>query len=151
MISPTLSVFFERAVLGLLLLPLVHQPALAHGLSASCRPRGDQVEVEAYFTDNTPAAEAKVQVKDSNGEVIAEGVTDSHGRWSFPKPSPGRYLVTVDAGAGHYEELHLTEEFFGEGPSREEFTQFPWLKLAIGVGAILLFSFALCYARRGSR
>ncbi len=143
-----MSRFLRQAALGLVFLMMVHGPASAHGLGVQCRPRGDQIEVEAYFSDDTPAEHASVRVTDFAGNLITEGTTDAHGRWRFTKPPAGRYFVTVDAGAGHVTRVALSRQLASEGPSREEFTSFPWLKLTIGVAAILLFGFGFFFARR---
>src|SRR5262245_33765334 len=102
--------FARQVVLGLILLALVAESASAHSLGAACRPKGNQVEVEAYFSDGALAAEAKVRVTDSEGTTVVEGVTDERGRWRFAKPAPGRYRVWVDA-TGHTTYVDLTPEF----------------------------------------
>lgn len=135
-------------LLGLLMMLTWTEGAAAHGLGVQCRPRGEQVEVEAYFSDNTPARAATVRVTDGEGAVVAEGLTDGDGRWRFPKPTAGRYQVTVDAGAGHVTRVALSSQLVSEGPSREEFTAFPWLKITIGVVALIGFSAAFWFARR---
>jgi nickel transport protein len=128
--------------------------AEAHGLGAQCKRNGDRIELEAYYDDDTPAAEAKVSVEDGNKKIIAEGWTDTRGRWSFVCPPPARYLVVVDAGAGHRKVLRISIPA-GEGPnattpgenaavaitvsdepSRAEFTSFQWLKIGIGLAVI---------------
>jgi hypothetical protein len=75
--------------------------AFAHAVGVSCAIRGDQIEVEAYFDDDSPAVKAKVQVVNANMEIVASGVTDEKGAWNFPRPAPGKYEVRLDAGAGH--------------------------------------------------
>src|SRR5438445_1745152 len=42
-------------------------PAHAHGLSAVGKLKGDTVVIEVFFTDNMPARDAKVSVRDSLG------------------------------------------------------------------------------------
>jgi nickel transport protein len=84
------------------------RPASAHALGAECRLRGDRVEVEAYYDDDTPARDARVTVQDATKKNVAEGRTDDKGFWSFPRPEPGRYRVTVDAGAGHRTTVTIT-------------------------------------------
>ena len=84
--------------LGLLLVPAI---ASAHGLFAECKIEADIVRVSAYFDDDTDATGAKVRVLDADKRVRAEGTTDEKGKWSFPRPTAGKYRVEVDAGAGH--------------------------------------------------
>ena len=73
----------------------------AHAVGVSCTIRGAQVEVEAYYDDDSPAIKAMVQVLNAKNEVIATGDTDEKGRWVFAKPGPGKYVIRLDAGAGH--------------------------------------------------
>jgi hypothetical protein len=130
----------------------------AHALGADCRIRGESVLLEAYFSDDTPARHAKVEVKDAAGNVFIEGQTDDDGRWSFALPAAGVYQVAVDAGMGHRTTVALSvsaEQFaaggtgksegvrVGAGPGREGFTRIPWLRVALGLGVIAGLAAAL--------
>jgi len=149
--------------LALLLTTLVPASALAHALRIA-RPKlvGDKVVIEAYFADGTEAAKAKVEVLNAEKKVIASGDTDDKGRWRFPAPAPGKYMVEVNAGAGHRaghpfnmpdlaEHSNAAEnpptpgtpatppakgDSISEGPGKEESTSAPWLKIAIGLTVI---------------
>src|SRR5438128_10049711 len=68
---------------------LAADSAHAHDLLAECKLKGGTVIVEAFFSDNTPAREAKVTVRDARGGELASGRTDDAGRWSFPAPVAG--------------------------------------------------------------
>jgi hypothetical protein len=115
-------------------------PAWAHALGATARVRGDRLEVEAYFSDDTPAVDAHVKVVDSTDTLIAEGRTDDAGRWSCAAPPAGSYRVTVDAGGGHRARKALTigggAAAASDGPTRAEFTRFPWGGVAAGLAII---------------
>jgi hypothetical protein len=155
--------------LGFLIAPFTPAWASAHALHVDCKLRGDKVHLEAYFDDDTAAAKAKVQVVNVGQEVVADGVTDQEGRWTFATPPPGKYEVRVDAGAGHRAKKAIEvppppsnpaalesetsstskEAIVPDGPdgSRLEITRTPWLKVAIGLiiigglsGAFLLAS-----------
>jgi nickel transport protein len=143
---------------ALLLVLAAAGPAHAHALGASATLRGDRVEIEAYYSDDTPAREARVSVHDSADKVIAEGRTDDRGRWTFAAPPPGRYTVIVDAGAGHRKSVSVTipnqtidGQAIGEGPPREEFTRFPWERVAIGLAIIAALAIGWLVVRRGVR
>jgi hypothetical protein len=126
--------------------------ASAHSLGFECKLRDDRLELEAYFSDDTPARRAAVTVRDSSDQIVCEGQTDREGKWSCPLPAPGRYEVVVDAGDGHRKQELVTVPKRGttapspavsEGPSREEFTRTPWLRLAVGLVIIAIGSAAL--------
>jgi hypothetical protein len=141
-------------IICLTLVPLLISPskALAHALGVSCKIRGDKVEVEAYYDDDSPAQNAKVQVVNARAETVADGVTDKDGNWSFPTPSAGTYEVRVNAGGGHHARKTITvpaaakpsptpdeppptpaEPTITDGPTRSEFTRTPWLQVAVGL------------------
>jgi nickel transport protein len=144
----------------------------AHALGAECKLRADRVEVEAYYDDDTPAGDARVHVENAKKDIVVQGRTDGKGKWSFPRPEPGRYLVVIDAGAGHRTQLTMTipasqsastapapdgtkvsqgtqaTTTISEGPSRKAFTSFPWLKIGIGVAVIGGLSLAFWTGRR---
>jgi hypothetical protein len=125
---------------------LVFAPfAHAHALGVEARLRGGKIEVEAYYSDDTPAGDATVMVHDHAGRFVATGRTDERGKWQFPKPSPGPYTIVVDAGAGHRKSTTIVVPAvlppgptgpISSGPSRAEFTRFPWERLAIGLAII---------------
>jgi hypothetical protein len=145
---------FAKAGLAVVVVLLAANPAAAHALGAECRLRGNKVEVEAYFDDDTPAQNAKVTVTDSHKQIIAEGRTDEAGRWSFPVPPSGEYLVLVEAGAGHSKRVKMTVPAaptgegtpgtdataegvpISEGPTRHEFTSVPVGRVALSLGII---------------
>jgi nickel transport protein len=144
-----------------LVVMLAARPAAAHGLGAECRLAGEKVQVEAFYTDDTPAADAAVTVRDSAGQTVAEGRTDGQGRWAFPRPAAGAYTVVIDAGGGHRKQTALAipaadtataaipgcpdccccaaeppGTLVSAGPTRQEQTRFPWLKAGIGCGLL---------------
>jgi nickel transport protein len=148
-----------KPIAALLLVLFVPTAAHAHALGAEAKLRGNRVEVEAYYSDNTPAVDAHVAVYDAADHTIAEGRTDEHGRWTFPTPPPGRYTVVVNAGAGHRTSpiaviipgQPADGETVSEGPLREEFTRFPWERVALGLGIIAALAACWLAVRRLSR
>jgi hypothetical protein len=158
--------FSTTVLLAGLMLALAPTWAFAHAVGVSCILRGDKVEVEAYFDDDSPAVKAKVQVVNAKGEIVASGVTDEKGNWNFARPAPGKYEVRLDAGAGHRAKKTIdvpvskplecaigslqgvavrvrdaapassAAPTIAVGPTRAEFTRTPWLNVAIGFGII---------------
>lgn len=131
-----------------LLLPL---GGFAHDLGVEARLDAGQIRLEAFFDDDAPAKDAKVVVHDANKQTIAEGRTDSAGKWSFAAPPPGAYLIVVDAGDGHRVEERLTVPASptgtpSTGRSRSEFTKPRWLGL--GAGLLLIATVVIAVRRR---
>jgi hypothetical protein len=134
-------------------------PARAHRICAEAKQDGDTIRVEAFYDDNTPAVDAKVEVHATDAPQVAEGRTDGQGRWQFPKPGAGVYRLVVDAGAGHRTEVELKIQAapagpvtVSEGPERADVTRTPWERIALGfaiIAALTGASWAL--ARRSAR
>jgi hypothetical protein len=156
----------RRAAVALLFLVTAVAPVCAHAFHATVRFRPGRVEVDAYYADDTPARDAAVTVRDRAGQVMAEGRTDDRGAWHFPAPPPGPYTVTVDAGAGHRKSVNITIPavlpseptgpaqdgvVISDGPTRDEFTRFPWGGVAAGLTVIVLAALGWRAWRRGRR
>lgn len=144
----------------------------AHAIGADCTLQGETVKVEAYYDDDTPARNAKVNVFDAAQKPVAEGRTNAEGVWSFARPPAGDYRVVVNAGAGHRTEQAVqippraaapapaatvdepppappAEVSVSNGASREEFTRFPWLRVLLGLA--ILGTFGVLFSFRGQR
>ena len=91
-----LLVLATAAAGGVLLGPAV---ASAHAMGAKVTV-AEEVRVEAYFEDDFPAEFAEASVTDADGKEVLTGKTDERGVWTFAKPGPGRYTLTVKS-AGH--------------------------------------------------
>ena len=139
---------------------LVATSVRAHGLGVAWKfdKANGTVEVSAFFNDDSPAASAGVRVTSFlAGDEIAAGRTDPRGNWSFPIPKPGRYRIEVNAGDGHRSRVDFNVSVdpagvaIDDGPSREEFTRFPWGRLGIGLAIIAAAAVAAkrWYPRRG--
>lgn len=162
-------------LLAALMLGLTTPLARAHALGAECKAKGDKVQVEAYYSDGTEAADAAVTVLDGDKKSIAAGRTDKQGRWEFAKPSVGTYQVVIDAGGGHRKELRIAISEKGaaaaadeapccccdaepkrptlvsDGPTRSEFTRFPWLKAVMGCSLLGMVGLGFWFSRHRSR
>src|SRR5262249_53792334 len=117
----------------------------------------NRVDVEAYYSDNTPARDAAVMVHDHDGRFVAEGHTDEQGKYSFAAPRPGPYTIVVDAGAGHSKSTKIVVPAvlppgptgpISQGPSREDFTRFPWERVALGLVIIAALAAGWLVVRR---
>jgi hypothetical protein len=140
-----------RIILAFAALLIGACPAFAHKLHVDARVAGDQVRVEAYYDDDTPAQQAKIAVL-KNDVVIAEGRTDDKGVWTCAKPPAGTYTVRAEnLGHAAKETLVLADTVAGPPPpqlsaaddsnsmppsDRESRTATPWRRLGLGLGLI---------------
>src|SRR5688572_25957367 len=88
----------DMRLFGFVLLVGILAPgaAPAHAPAAKWKIKNGVVHIEAFFDDDTPAGEAKVQVLDNQGNAILTGTTDARGLSSFPAPAAGAYQLVID-------------------------------------------------------
>jgi hypothetical protein len=131
-----------RQYFATIVLLIGSSPAFAHQLHVTARLDGDRVRVEAYYSDDTPAQEARITI--SNGDqIVAEGQTDEKGVWTCVRPKPGSYAVKAQS-VGHAAENSLTISESSAPPpteppaddERKQRTKTPWPRLAAGLGMI---------------
>src|SRR5438552_522160 len=131
-------------------------PLRAHALHAECKLHGNEVRVEAFYSDNSAARDAKITVRDAAGTAVAAGRTDAKGVWTFARPPAGTYEVVADAGAGHRCPLTMTipaealadEATVSEGPTRAEATAVPWGRVLLGLAVLAAVGFGARWAGR---
>jgi hypothetical protein len=139
-----------RLLAALLLLGLCPGFAFAHNIDFTWKSVGEQLLIEAFFDDDTPALAARVQILDEEGRIMASAVTDGQGKCTLPAPNPGKYHLVVDAGAGHRKERPIViGDSSSGGVKRSDFTRFPWVRIAIGLGVIGAVAGAFLWSRRG--
>ncbi len=89
--------------------------ALAHRLNVFAYVVGDEVAVEAYFSDGVKARGADVKVYGAGGALLVEGKTDRNGEYAFRLPVVAHDLkIVATSGDEHRGEYTLkAEEFEG--------------------------------------
>ena len=151
-------------VVALACVLLTYGSAPAHALHAQAKLDRGKLVVEAKFDGDEPAENAKVYVVAENGAKTLRGRTDRDGRLLIHLPPPGTYEIQVDAGAGHLAKVKITMTaemqsgpspspepiLLADGRSIEEAQRHRWLKVTMGLVAILAFAAILkvCVRRR---
>jgi len=152
-----------RLLAGLLLLagsPFLH----AHGLDVLAQRSGERLTGIALYSDRTPAAGIFVEALDADGRSssLAEGKTDTAGRFELQVPAVSRIRVVAEGEEGHratalasdvpaaganHETLLLLREDIGRLEQR-----LWWRDVLGGLGYLLgIFGlWALWRSRRGS-
>ena len=141
-------VLATAAAAGALLTPT---RAGAHAMDVRIDPATVLYKVTASFDEDLPAEFADVTVTDADGNVVLTGKTDERGVWTFPRPKPGRYLLTVKS-VGHIARREFTVDGETEGTVSSDWRPNKWVGLTIGVGGLLgLSGVSWLLRRRGRR
>ena len=135
------------ATAGALLLPA---RADAHAMHADLVTTADPFKLTAFFDEDLPAEFAEVTVTDAEGSVVLTGKTDGRGVFTFPRPKPGAYKLTVDS-VGHVARREFTVEGETGGAVAADWRPNKWVGLGIGVGGLLGLSGASWLLRRRGR
>jgi hypothetical protein len=142
--------------------------ASAHKMFVDAKVDGARIHVEAFYDGNQPAADAQITLEnEATKEVVAQGATDERGTWSCPAPPPGNYVVRGASKDAHTATCKLPEAAFlkpapasapanpqktathpPESLSRDEQTSTPFLKIVLGLGAIVILFTVLWLSRR---
>ncbi len=105
----------------------------------------ETVHLSFYFPDRSPVKGASVVVKGVGGEVVAEGVTDKEGRFTFRAKGAPLYTAICEGGVGHRTEVTIPlgarkgGEKEGRMPLRELFSGLGYI---IGLAGILMWAFS---------
>ncbi len=85
---------------------LVH----AHRVNVFTQTQGDRVLCQCFYNDGKPVRGQDIQVKTPDGRVIAEGMTDDEGMFSFTPQVHEDLKIILNAGMGHVTEITLKKE-----------------------------------------
>ena len=77
------------------------QTASAHKVNLFAYVEDGTIYTESYFSDGRPAKGSKVQVYDSQHNLLLEGVTDEDGLFSFTVPKIDDLTIVLQATMGH--------------------------------------------------
>lgn len=139
--------FLLSAIIAVAAVGLSQSRASAHDLQARVTLHPHAINVEAWFSDDTPAQEAKVTIIDAGKNTVLSGQTDDTGVCKLPELGTGKYTAIVEL-IGHRD----TVEFeIAETASEAEFTNGrlnKTLGLCVGLGGLLAVSCAFWFARR---
>lgn len=138
---------------ALVMFALLPSQVLAHAMGIEARLRNNQIYIEAFFHDDSPASGALVTIENEAGEKILSEKTDKEGKLQAPAPLPGKYKILVNDGAGHLSstpfiipkinpsETNNQNLLVSKSPDRNQFIQTPWLGIVVGLATIALLGF----------
>lgn len=123
--------------------------AWAHNIDFEWRRVNERLRLDVFFDDDTPAGNARVELFDADGTLLGTATTDAQGKCELPAPVVGHCRLAVDAGGGHRKERTINiADNANSVTRREELTSFPWARVAIGVGVIVVVACAFLWSRR---
>lgn len=76
-------------------------PAQAHRLKVFATVVGANIEGRVYFVGGGPAGNVSATLRDGQDNVVADGMTNSQGRFLLVSPIKADLVVVVDAKDGH--------------------------------------------------
>lgn len=138
---------------ALFLFSLFPALALAHAMGVEVRLKNNQILIETFFHDNSPAPGSLVTIENEAGEKILSEKTDKEGKLQAPVPPPGKYKILVNDGAGHLSSTPLIipklnpadtnnqNILVSKSPDRNQFIQTPWLGIVVGLATIAALGF----------
>lgn len=84
-----------------LCLLMVSPSAFAHKVNIFAYVEGDTVYTESYFPDGKKVEGGTVEVYDSQGKKLIEGVTDLNGQFNFKPTKKNDLKIIINASMGH--------------------------------------------------
>jgi hypothetical protein len=147
------SLTYRLLFTALFLFSLFPALALAHAMGVEVRLKNNQIYIEVFFHDNSPASGALVTIENEAGEKILSEKSDKEGKLQVPAPLPGKYKILVNDGAGHISstsiiipktnpaETNNQNLLISKSPDRNQFIQTPWLGIVVGLATIAALGF----------
>jgi hypothetical protein len=128
--------FSVLAIVAVCVAGFAATPADGHDLRARVTLQPDSTVVQAWFSDDSPAQEAKVNILEAGGNEILSGKTDDKGVCTLRKLGAGKYTAVIES-IGHRDAIEFevsdsasTLEFYNWRMNRS-------LGLGIGIAVLI--------------
>ena len=82
----------------------------AHKVNIFAYVESGTIYTESYFPDGRAVEKGKVQIYDSQDNLIQEGTTDNEGLCSFEIPKVDELTIVIDASMGHRNSFVLSKD-----------------------------------------
>ena len=89
-------------------------PAHAHKVNIFAYVEDAKIHTESYFPDGKAVEGGAIEVLDSQGQKVAEGVTDKEGKCVIPIPKEDDLTIVINASMGHKNSFLLKKGELGE-------------------------------------
>lgn len=92
----------------------ISSTALAHKVNIFAYVDNGVVYTESYFPDGRAVENGAIEVHDSQGHKLLEGVSDKKGLFSFKVPKKDDLTIVINASMGHKNNFILKKEEIGD-------------------------------------
>jgi len=92
----------------------ISSTALAHKVNIFAYVDNGVVYTESYFPDGRAVENGAIEVYDSQGHKLLEGVSDKEGLFSFKVPQKDDLTIVINASMGHKNNFILKKEEIGD-------------------------------------
>jgi nickel transport protein len=92
----------------------ISSTALAHKVNIFAYVDNGVVYTESYFPDGRAVENGAIEVHDSQGHKLLEGVSDKEGLFSFKVPKKDDLTIVINASMGHKNNFILKKEEIGD-------------------------------------
>ncbi len=104
-----------RWALGVVLLAvLLAGPVCAHKVNVFAYVENGRIITESYFPDGQAVEGGAIEILDSQGRKVADGMTDKEGKCAIPIPVKDDLTVVINASMGHKGTFKLRKSELGE-------------------------------------
>ena len=97
-------------LISFLCLLITSPSAFAHRVNIFAYVEGDIVYTESYFSDGKKVEGGKIEVYDSQGKKLLEGITDHQGQFNFKLTKRDDLKIVIDASMGHRNSYLLSRD-----------------------------------------
>ena len=84
--------------------------AFAHKVNIFAYVESDTVYTESYFSDGKKVKGGKIEVYDSQGKKLLEGITDNQGQFNFKPTKRDDLKIVINASMGHRNSYILSRD-----------------------------------------
>lgn len=102
------------ALAGLLLAVALSGTLYAHKVNVFAYVENGKICTESYFPDGKPVEGGIIEVLDSQGRKVGEGVTDKEGKFVLPIPKKDDLTIVINASMGHKNSFLLKKSDLGD-------------------------------------
>jgi len=117
-----------------LCLLVISPSAFAHKVNIFAYAEGDAVYTESYFPDGKKVKGGKIEVYDSQGRKLLDGITDHQGRFDFKLTKRDDLKIVINASIGHRSSYLLSRDESPESVRKEK--KISYRDIIGGIGCI---------------